>query len=490
MTASPAIARSPRSVRVRAVAIWGLVVAEIAWLLGDLVLLPEPAELPRAAQGIFILLVASFGLVGALVASRRQGNAIGWLMWSVGLGLGALTGASSYVYQSVAVFGGSLPGTVAIAWVSTIGAIPAFAGGFLFVPLLFPNGRPLTPRWRWVLAFALVTLTFATLPELLTPGPLASYPGITNPVPVPAILDIGWLTSLANGPAFLVAALLTVVSCVLRYRRGAGVERQQLKWLAAATIVTLACFLLAASGIPVVTDVGWIAGIITLNLIPVAVGVAILRYRLYEIDTLINRALVYGLLTAILAGLFAAASSVLQGVFAGLLGPGSQGSSIASTIIVVAAFEPVKRRVQALVDRRFRGVRDPAIALGALVADVRASLVPCDPARTLRRFADLALDAFQATAVELTWTVGGRAAPAIVVRRQPEAAAGVGAGELSARATSGVLTATVTVSGVTASRDSEALAPALEALLAELQPTPAVRRRWQVRRPRAPRQLS
>jgi hypothetical protein len=311
-----------------------------------------------------------FSLVGTLVATRHPGNAIGWIFLSVGVaaGLGALTGG--YADYWVGGHGGSKAlGEAAAAyasssWIAFV-LVPA-----TFLLLLFPDGRLLSPRWRWVAWSASAGIAGAFVSGILTPGPLEDYPEIVNPFGVSSsALD------LFTGLMFLlllVGVPGSAASLIVRYRRAAGEQRQQIKWLALAGGLVAVAVPIGTLGYDVwgetVSNVMIMLSVLGL---PVAAGVAILRYRLYDIDVVINRALVYGALTATLAGAYLASVLVLQLALSGLTE--DSGLAVAgSTLAVAALFRPARTRIQEAVDRRFfRRRYDAARTLESFSARLR-----------------------------------------------------------------------------------------------------------------------
>ena len=303
----------------------------------------------------FVLASLAFGTVGALVAARVPANPIGRVFCLMGLTLGI--GDLAYQYADYALFvSSSLPGGEVAAWLQNLGLPPSF--GLLGIALLlFPDGRLPSRRWRPALWLALTGITLIVVGYALRPGPLDDpFQSVSNPLGVPGAFDLtdaasgfGWMFMGAS-VAFAAAAL------VVRLRRSTGYERQQLKWIALAASVT---------GVAVVADVlsffASVEGVEQLRILllgvgfsafPVAAGMAILRYRLYDIDVVINRTLVYVALTATLGFAYLASVLVLQA----LLGSLTSGSGLAvavSTLAVAALFRPARARIQAAVDRRF-----------------------------------------------------------------------------------------------------------------------------------------
>jgi hypothetical protein len=318
------------------------------------------------------LVVLAFATVGSLVASRRPENPIGWL-FCVGAFLWILGElALEYAVYALITAPGALP---AGAWIGWFGGWARGMGWLLIVPfllLLFPTGRLPSPRWRPVLWGVVVFVLFFTLVLWLSPASsdlrLAS---LRNPLGI----DLDVMDSLLE-VVFLALPLLPVVSgaaVVVRFRRSRGDERQQIKWFAYAVAVMVVVFAswfsLALAGLAFPGALMWTVPLLGL---PVAVGVAILRYRLYDIDVIINRTLVYGSLTVTLALVYAGCVFSLQYTFQALAGQTSQLAVVASTLAIAALFGPLRRQVQSFIDRRFYRRRyDAAKTLEAFGARLR-----------------------------------------------------------------------------------------------------------------------
>jgi hypothetical protein len=320
--------------------LWGLAVALIA---AALVL--DPAQMVRGWIGVLAVLSLTFLTVGAFLAGRRPTNPVGWLLlgWGMVMAFGSLTGA--YVDRGLVRDPGSLPGPEWAAWAEAVVWHPAFAL-LAFLLLLFPHGRLPSRRWRpfaWLTVAVYLTLS---LSAAFSPGAVnLYYPEATSPVrlPVAPMADtvFGWVL---GGQLLVLATAL--MSLVLRLRRAPGEERQQVKWFV-YTVVTVVLVFVSTT---LALGAGYLFPLF--GLIPVSVAVAVFKYRLYDIDRLINRTLVYGLLTALLAGVYAG----LVFLLGALLDPIAGDSALAvaaSTLAVAALFQPLRRRVQALVDRRF-----------------------------------------------------------------------------------------------------------------------------------------
>jgi MFS family permease len=311
----------------------------------------------------------AFAVVGALIASRESRNPIGWvfLAASVATGLSAVTNA--YAAYWLEGNGSATLGKAAAVYASA-GWMPFILLPTTFVLLLFPNGEVLGPRWRKLIWIDAVTLFLGFVGALVTVGPLEDYPQVENPIGVKALSD------LLAGPGLLGlfgAVVASAVSLVLRYRRSSGVERRQIEWLAFAGAVAGVVIPIATLGGDVIWNTTVTNNTIMLAVLglPIATGVAILRYRLYDIDVVINRTLVYGGLTATLAAAYLGSVLLLQLVLSGLTG-GSGLAVAASTLAVAALFRPARARIQDAVDRRFfRRKYDAARTLETFTARLR-----------------------------------------------------------------------------------------------------------------------
>jgi MFS family permease len=304
-------------------------------------------------SGLSALLFAflAFATMGALVAAHVPRNPLGWLFMAIALGVAVGGIAENLAFHGLVDDPGSVPGALVWAWIyawiwnPTIGLIG-------FVLLLYPTGRVPGPRWRPVLWALVIALGLVTTTSMLHPGSLDTdtrrLPD--NPIGVGAVgdvLDAGGNTIL-GGTAF-VLVLVCAGSVVVRFRRSIGDERQQLKWMTLAAI-----FLAAAVFVPSVlglenTDLLFSLAYV---LFPLAVGVALFKYRLYDIDRLINRTLVYATLTAVLGGVYVGLVLGGQALFSSFAGSGNLAIAV-STLLVAAMFLPLRSRVQRFVDRRF-----------------------------------------------------------------------------------------------------------------------------------------
>jgi len=333
----------------------------LAWALWILTMLCSVLSLPLAEQGSLIVLVplAAWTLtsstVGTIIVSRRPENPIGWILCAIGFLWACNIFSGLYAIQALVTDPGPLPAGEVAAWVATWVVFPAY-GLLAYLFLLFPDGRLLSPRWHPLLWIGSVLIVAGSAVWALTPGPIAGLEGFRNPL---GIEGYGATLEFAGQLFFYavdVLVLVCVVSVYLRLRRASGEERQQIEWL-----VYAAALLGIVVVVGVVSDLffggfGWwlfLVVILAFLGLPISIGVAVLRYRLYDIDIIINRTLVYGSLTAMLVLVYVGCVIGLQYILRGLTGEESQLAIVASTLVVAALFNPFRRRVQAFIDRRF-----------------------------------------------------------------------------------------------------------------------------------------
>ncbi|HEV2091627.1 MAG TPA: hypothetical protein VGR18_00510, partial [Rubrobacter sp.] len=304
-------------------------------------------------------------LVGGLVASRRPENPVGWFFLAAAACF-ALTGvADGYVALGLA-------GGWVMAWLMSWLWVPAVLLLLCFVPLYFPDGRLVSPRWGWVVRLALVFAVGGATASALKPGEIQEE-GIVNPLGVEALRPVFDLLDALVFALYFFLLFAAAASLVVRFRRSGSVERQQIKWIALAATAIPVWFLTNAPVQAVAPNLFLVLDSLVFSaLIPIAAGVAILRYRLYDIDVVINRALVYGTLTASLALVYFGSVVGLQYVFRSLGGGESSLAMVASTLLIAALFNPLRRRVQNFIDRRFyRGKYDAQRTLQAFSAVLR-----------------------------------------------------------------------------------------------------------------------
>jgi hypothetical protein len=327
----------------------------------------------------FATLIVSFSVIGALIASQRPENPIGWIFLAVGFCYGLLSAGDEYAIYALLTNPGALPLGAEASWLGQWIWAPGLGLILVFLPLLFPDGHPPSHRWRpvgWLgglsIGLAVVSSTILLWPER---GP-ALLTGDENPSHVAYVLVV-----FVAVPMMLLAGLGAVISLFVRFRRARVEERQQIKWFASATALTLVWFvfelivvelLSAEGGLPEVTVP--LSSLLVLPSIPIATGIAILRYRLYDIDVIINRTLVYGSLTVMLALIYFGGVAATQAIYRALTGQEQQPqlAVVVSTLAIAALFSPLRRRIQSFIDRRFyRRKYDAAKTLEAFSAKLR-----------------------------------------------------------------------------------------------------------------------
>jgi len=304
------------------------------------------------------VLGASFATVGALIASRRPENPVGWIFLTIGLSQGFDSLDTQYAEYALVTHPGSLPGGTLMNWLKSWTWAPG-AGLLPLSLLLFPTGRPPSPRWRWVTWVVAAGIALMVVPVAIVVWPIRGTLSAEEALSAQAAGQIAFALQGVGFALVGISMVTSALSMILRFRRAKGEERQQLKWLAFAGALT-AIFAVSAfiGGPPEFRGFGVVIGLVllvaVLPSIPIAAGIAILRYRLYDIDLVINRTLVYGALTGLLALVYFGSVALLQGVFRALTGQGqNQLVTVLSTLAIAALFAPLRRRVQDWIDRRF-----------------------------------------------------------------------------------------------------------------------------------------
>jgi hypothetical protein len=307
------------------------------------------------SNGISVLILgASFPIVGWLIAFRRRENRIGWMFLAAGIVFALVTFSGAHAQYGLVVRPGSLALADVTAWLSTVAWVPAYTLLILLL-LFFPDGRLPSRRWRPILWIAALSAFLMLVPDAIAEWPyrgLALLEGVSVPDPA---LDTAYLLQGVGTALSLIVAVAGAAALVVRFRRSTGTERQQIKWFANAAVVEVAV-IFVTSGVRLPPPFDALAAVIAAPLIPISVGVAILRFRLYDIDRIISRTVSYGAVTAILALVFVGTILVTQTLLASFFS-GSSVAVAASTLVVAALFQPLRRRVQGVVDRRFNRSR-------------------------------------------------------------------------------------------------------------------------------------
>jgi hypothetical protein len=330
---------------------------------------PESAWLLQAGSIPLLVAAVSAATVGALLGSRRPAHPVGWLLLGLGLLVVVNVIVSGYVGYGVVARPGALPAASYLAGISNgVQVLWLACGGFVL--LLTPTGSLPSPRWRWWARVAVAAPVLLVLLSAVDPQPmLPEHPTVGNPLALP--VPTGLLLAVAAVDAVIVLATLVAAawSLVVRFRRARGLERQQLRWLAFAAALAAVTLLVAVAAGVMAKDGVVLAALGTcVALLPLATGAAILRYRLYDLDRIISRTLAYGLLTVLLGLGYA---GVVLGL-GRLLGRDSSLVVAAATLAAAAAFQPARRRIQQVTDRRFNRRRyDAAQTIQAFSARLR-----------------------------------------------------------------------------------------------------------------------
>ena len=360
------------NVRVAAWLAWALVALTVAMFIasGVLHVLARSAQFP--VDWILFLadwvLFLAFPIVGALIASRRPENPIGWICLASGLLFMLLAVTDNY-----SIYGVARPGSVLFPvavgtignqwlWVPTVGLLG------IYLILLFPDGKLPSKRWRPLPWFSGVMIVVLSITEGLAPGPLENQGGVRNPFGLEAL---PWLVDVANVilPLLPICILASAVSMVLRFRRSRGEVRQQIKWFTFVASFAGLLYFFAMIGqvvvvwgsddsfaqIPLWFEIVFSLAGLGFAGVPVAIGLAVLKYRLYDIDVVINLTLVYGSLTAMLVALYFGCVATTQTILRALTGQTEQPqlAIVISTLVIAALFNPLRRRIQSFIDRRF-----------------------------------------------------------------------------------------------------------------------------------------
>jgi len=334
----------------------------------------------------FLATVVLFPAMGALIIQRRPFTRVAWLMIGVGLAIGFALFTYSYGVLGMPP-APPLPFALAALTLSQLFFIPAIGGGATTILLLYPTDRLLSNRWRPVFAIAIIAILAYVIGTIFKPGEFDSsaLPGVRNPLGVPGplgetferIADVGNVVGLAG-------LILAASSLIVRYRRADPIVAAQIRWLALVASLAVAALGLSLLPIAPYDSVLFGIGLVLLACMPIAIGIAITRYRLYDIDRLINRALVYGSLTAILAGVFTAAVGLAQRLFVAYTGQTSDAAIVLTTLVVATLYAPLRKRLEGLVDRWFKY---ESRQFGAYRAEVQKFLELAEPDLAARRLA-------------------------------------------------------------------------------------------------------
>jgi hypothetical protein len=321
---------------------------------------------------VFSLIFLAFPSVGLVVTWKRPLHPVGWLLLLVGALLTLSVFTTEYVGRAV-YLGAPLPGAVLVAWA---GGWTWYVAAGLALPLaiaLFPTGTLPGPRWRAAFAVTVPAVVALVVLYLVLPGDIEGFGGLVqNPFGVTGLVgELATASAPAGTPAIVVMVGLALGTVVSRFRTGSPEVRQQLKWLLAPVVILLVGVVAAAVIVDPLNSLAWSVALVGLALFPVSIGIAILRYRLYDIDLVVRRTLVYGAVVAILGAVYVGLVLALQSVLSAWTGNQTVPVAI-STLAIAALFGPLRRRVREGVDRRFyRSRYDAQRTLEAFAGSLR-----------------------------------------------------------------------------------------------------------------------
>ena len=334
-----------------------------------------------------VVAVLAYGVIGALIVSREPRNAIGWMFCICALSFGVAFFSGEYAIHALVVVPGQLPFGQAAAWFHLWAEIPGVAIVGLFLPLLFPDGHLPSPRWRPAAFGAGAIVVVAAATSMFAPTTFASmgYPSIRNPFGLDELQGAFHVLNVALQPLLFAVIAVSGAALATRLRAADPVQRQQLKWFVYAGALVLTSFAIStlADVLPILAPVNQKVVLLALTALPVAVGFAILRYGLYDIDLIINKTIVYVLLTAVLGGIYTGAIAFFQRLFVATTGQGSDLAIVATLFVLATVFTPVKNTLQEHVDRRVKptshhGVQRAGIDDLVMLADLHRNGVLTD----------------------------------------------------------------------------------------------------------------
>lgn len=351
--------KKPRS-RASAVA-WSLAGLYVVFVLLGFRFWSEAAPITLADLWIFFAMLW-FAVIGALILGRHPRHVIGWMFCVTALSFGAAAFAQSYAIVAIGAEHRGLPLGQLMAWLGFWISMPGTAVIALFLPLLFPDGRLPSRRWRPVAWAAGALVVVAVLATMFRPRSYAGFALVRNPLGIEGWDDLFEFVDLATDIVFALLIVVSSLALFERMRRAGPDERLQIRWFVFAGVIVVLGFLsdLLHSLVPELQDASLLLTVAAVTALPAAVGIAILRYRLYEIDVIINRTLVYGLLTAVLAGLYTAALALFQRLFVAVTGQNSDLAIVMTLFVLATVFTPIKNSLQTTVDGRLKPAKASA----------------------------------------------------------------------------------------------------------------------------------
>jgi hypothetical protein len=341
-------------------------------------------------RGMTALSPLAFGIIGFLITTRTPRNTIGWIFAFNGLLYAVLAFSEDYAAYAVLARPG-LAGGEAAAWLLDWLWIPVT--GFTAASLLiFPDGRLLSRPWKLAVALSLAAVFLTSMSIALSPGLMETYPDIDNPYAVRSTAGLLEVTEIVGFLFLFATTTVAAASLIVRYRRSEPDVRTQIKWILVAGCLAAATFGLGGTGNAFLESITFV-GLIS---IPAAIGISILKYRLYSIDIVIRRGLVYVPLSAILAGLYIAGIGVFKTIFTDLTGSESDAAVAFTTLVVVALFSPIKDKLQFIVNKHFSDSTSSRQRLVKFEQELRPVVLASNPHTLLSRFLDEAVAGLEA----------------------------------------------------------------------------------------------
>jgi hypothetical protein len=338
---------------------WMLLLLDITAISVSVTLISRVSQVGHGAGvlGVLPLEIAflGFSVIGALIVFRRPQNTVGWIFCIIGLGTAFTSFSAGFVQHAIATH---TDGRLVVGLIDVLGNTvwPMNLGLATMLLYLFPTGRLLSPRWRFIFWLDVTLSATASLLSALTPGYLESGNRVWNPLGVSGTGPIISKLSEIGGPPFIVCALAAAASIIARYITSRDVQRQQIKWFAFGTAAMVAILVPTFALIPDKSGLSNITFALGILMLPIGAGIGVLRYRLFDIDVIINHTLVYGSLTAVLAAIYFAGvlgAQQLTRILTGQEKPQSPVVIVVTTLVIAALFQPLRRRFQRFIDRRF-----------------------------------------------------------------------------------------------------------------------------------------
>lgn len=349
---------------------WSVVALYVVIVLVALRLQAAAATIHYAdVWAYFALLWAA--VIGALIIGRLPRHPVGWLFIAVALSF-ALSGITqSYALHAIVFDPGSLPAGEVAAWLSFWISMPGIAGLALFLPLLFPDGHLPSARWRPIARLSGALVIVAVVVTMFAPDHYPEYPNIRNPLGIDAWADAFALWNVASQLLLLALIVLCGFALFDRLRRAGTDEHLQIRWFAFAVAIVVIAFIVdeLTRFAPGLGALSQLLALVAVTALPTAAGIAILKYRLYEIDVIINRTVVYVSLTAVLAGLYTAAVALFQRMIVALTGESSDLAVVMTLFVLATVFTPLKNTLQSSADRYIKPVA-PGADEGSAIDDL------------------------------------------------------------------------------------------------------------------------